>query len=128
MDKLLTRKDLERELADARRQLEAQSEELKALRERIESVRAREFFEKFYDIVERYGFSAEEARNILASDLAQESQSEWENSQLAVSNFIATSLEELVAVACAGEMGKPALQRALKIAMSNDQKQVERNI
>lgn len=128
MNKLLTRKDLERELADTRRQLEAQNAELEALRERMESARAREFFEKFYDIVERYGFSAEEARNILASDLAQESKSEWETSQLAVSNFIASSLEELVAVACAGEMGKPALQRALKIAMSNDQRQVERSI
>lgn len=113
MTKLLTRKDLERELAEAKQRLARQNEELDSLRERMEFARARDFFEKFYAIADRYGFSAEEARAIVLSDSAQISDEQWDAHQKQVSETLSNSLEDLFKFACTGEIGQVALRKAL---------------
>lgn len=113
MTKLLNRKDLERELAEAKHKLAQQSQELDCLRERIESTRARDFFEKFYAIADRYGFSAEEAREIILSDGAQISDEHWDTRQKQVSESLSNSLEDLFKFACTSEIGQAALRKAL---------------
>ncbi|PWE38097.1 hypothetical protein C9I50_24010 [Pseudomonas prosekii] len=113
MTKLLTRKDLERELAQAKQRLAQQSEELDSLRERMEFARARDFFEKFYAIADRYGFSAEEARAIVLSDSAQISDEQWDAHQKQVSESLSNSLENLFEFACTNEIGRAALHKVV---------------
>jgi hypothetical protein len=113
MTKLLNRKDLERELAEAQQRLAQQSEELDSLRERMEFARARNFFEKFYAIADRYGYSAEEARAIVLSDSAQISDELWEAHQKQVSESLSNSLEDLFTFACTNEIGQAALRKVL---------------
>lgn len=125
MTKLLNRKDLERELAEAKLKLAQQSEELDSLRGRIESARARDFFEKFYAIADRYGFSAEEARGILLSDGAQISDEQWDVRQKQVSESLSNSLEDLFKFACTGEIGQVALRKALGSGLAKHSQGVE---
>ncbi|AWM92255.1 hypothetical protein DJ564_16170 [Pseudomonas sp. 31-12] len=125
MTKLLTRKDLERELAQAKQRLAQQSEELDTLRERMESTRSRDFFEKFYAIADRYGFTAEEARAIILSDSAQISDEQWDVRQRQVSESLSNSLEDLFEFACTGEIGQTALRKVLDTGLAKHSREVE---
>ncbi|WP_434588906.1 hypothetical protein J3Q09_14385 [Pseudomonas sp. R4-83] len=125
MTKLLKRKDLERELAEAKQRLARQNEELDSLRERMEFARARDFFDKFYAIADRYGFSAEEARAIVLSDSAQISDEQWDARQKQISDSLSNSLEDLFKFACTGEIGQVALRKALNIGLANQCHEVE---
>ncbi|RKS27498.1 hypothetical protein BJ917_0346 [Pseudomonas sp. WPR_5_2] len=125
MTKLLTRKDLERELAEAKQRLAQQSEELDSLRERMEFARARDFFEKFYAIADRYGFSAEEARAIVLSDSAQISDEQWDARQKQVSESLSNSLEDLFKFACTNEIGQAALRKVLDAGLAKHNREVE---
>lgn len=128
MTKLLTRKDLERELAEAKQRLAQQSEELNSLRERMESARARDFFEKFYAIADRYGFSAEEARTIMLSSSDQISEEQWDARQKQVSDSLSNSLEDLFKFACTGEIGQAALRRVLDTGLAKHIFEVEESV
>lgn len=125
MTKLLTRKDLERELAEAKQRLARQNEELDSLRERMEFARARDFFEKFYAIADRYGFSAEDARAIVLSDSAQISDEQWDARQKQISESLSNSLEDLFKFACTGEIGQVALRKALDTGLTKHSREVE---
>ncbi|WP_176515484.1 hypothetical protein [Pseudomonas faucium] len=127
MTKLLTRKDLERELAETKQRLAQQNEELNSLRERIESTRARDFFEKFYAIADRYGFSAEEARAIIFSDCAQISDEQWEARQKQVSESLSDSLENLFKFACTGEIGQTAMRKVLDTGLAKHKQEMVEN-
>lgn len=128
MTKLLTRKDLERELAEAKHRLAQQGEELDSLRERFESSRARDFFEKFYAIANRYGFSAEEARAIVFSDSAQISDEQWRIRQEQVSESLSNSLEDLFKFACTGEIGQVALRKVLDNGLAKHAQELEESV